>query len=82
MIQRERVADNVYSFQSDLYAQVTAGAVIGPSWAIVIDTLALPEETLAIREYIEQELGPLYSFGLCDAVTVMPPAVLCLFTRK
>lgn len=57
MIQRERVADNVYSFQSDLYAQVTAGAVIGPSWAIVIDTLALPEETLAIREYIEQELG-------------------------
>lgn len=57
MIQRERVADNVYCFQSDVYAQVTAGAVIGPNWAVVIDTLALPEETLAIRDFIEQELN-------------------------
>jgi cyclase len=56
MIQRERVSDNVYSFQSDTYAQVTAGAVIGPNWAVVIDTLATPEETLAIRDFIEQEL--------------------------
>jgi cyclase len=57
MIQRERIADNVYSFQSDIYAQVTAGAVIGPNWAVVIDTLALPEETLAIRDFIEQEIN-------------------------
>ncbi|MEW5873008.1 MAG: MBL fold metallo-hydrolase [Chloroflexota bacterium] len=57
MIQRERIADNVYSFQSEVYAQVTAGAVIGPSWAVVIDTLALPEETLAIRDFVEQELN-------------------------
>jgi len=57
MIQRERIADNVYSFQSDVYAQVTAGAVIGPNWAVVIDTLALPEETLSIRDFIEQEVG-------------------------
>jgi len=56
MIQRERVADNVYSFQSEYYAQVTAGAVIGPDWAVAIDTLALPEETLAIRDFIEDEL--------------------------
>jgi glyoxylase-like metal-dependent hydrolase (beta-lactamase superfamily II) len=56
-VQRERVADNVYSFQSDVYAQVTAGAVIGPNWAVVIDTLAMPEETLQIRDFIEQELG-------------------------
>lgn len=56
MLQRERVAENVYSFQSDVYAQVNAGAVVGPNWAIVIDTLALPEETLEIRQYIEQEL--------------------------
>lgn len=56
-MQRERIADNVYSFQSDYYAQVTAGAVIGPNWAVVIDTLALPEEALAIRDFIEQELG-------------------------
>jgi cyclase len=57
MIQRERIADNVYSFQSEVYALVTAGAVIGPNWAVVIDTLALPEETLEIRDFIEQELG-------------------------
>jgi glyoxylase-like metal-dependent hydrolase (beta-lactamase superfamily II) len=55
-MQRERVADNVYYFQSDNYAQVTAGAVIGPNWAAVIDTLALPEESLQIRDFIEQEL--------------------------
>jgi glyoxylase-like metal-dependent hydrolase (beta-lactamase superfamily II) len=57
MVQRERIADNVYSFQSDVYAQVTAGAVIGPNWAVVIDTLAMPEETLSIRDFIEQELS-------------------------
>ena len=57
MIQRERVSDNVYLFQSDLYAQVTAGAVIGPNWAVLVDTLAIPEESLAIREFIEQELN-------------------------
>jgi glyoxylase-like metal-dependent hydrolase (beta-lactamase superfamily II) len=56
MIQRERVADNVYSFQSENYAQVTAGAVVGPDWAVAIDTLAFPEETLAIRDFIEDEL--------------------------
>jgi cyclase len=56
MAQRERVADNVYSFQSEIYAQVTAGAIICPSWAVVVDTLALPEETLEIRDFIEQEI--------------------------
>ena len=57
MIHRERVADNVYTFQSDVYAQVNAGAVIGQDWAVVIDTLAFPDETLAIREFIEEELN-------------------------
>jgi glyoxylase-like metal-dependent hydrolase (beta-lactamase superfamily II) len=57
MMQRERIADNVYAFQSEVYAQVTAGAVIGPNWAVVIDTLALPDETIAMREYIEQDIG-------------------------
>ena len=56
IVQRERVSDNIYSFQSAIYAQVTAGAVVGPDWAIVIDSLALPEESLAIRDFIEQEL--------------------------
>ncbi len=56
MVQRERIADNVYSFQSEYYAQVTAGVVIGPEWAVAIDTLAFPEETLEIREFVEEEL--------------------------
>ncbi len=54
-MQKERVSDNVYWFQSDVYAQVTAGAIIGPQWAIVIDTL-MPEETPLIKQFIENEL--------------------------
>ncbi len=53
----ERISENVYWFQSEIYAQVTAGAITGPQWAVVIDTLALPEETLQMREFIEHELG-------------------------
>ena len=54
---RERVSENVYWFQSEVYAQVTAGVVTGPQWAVVIDTLAMPEETLAMREFVEHELN-------------------------
>jgi glyoxylase-like metal-dependent hydrolase (beta-lactamase superfamily II) len=56
-MQRERVSENVYWFQSDVYAQVTAGVVVGPQWAVVVDTLALPDETLGIRDFIERELS-------------------------
>ncbi len=56
MIQRERVADNIYFFQSDVYAEVTSGVVVGSDWAVAIDTLSSPKETLEIRDYIEQEL--------------------------
>ena len=55
-MQRERVSDNVYWFQSEIYALVTAGAIIGPQWAVVIDTL-MPQETIAMREYIENSLS-------------------------
>jgi cyclase len=56
-VQREKVAENVYFFQSDTYALVTAGVVVGPQWAVVIDTLPTPEETMILREFVEQELG-------------------------
>lgn len=56
-MQRERISENVYWFQSEVYAQVTAGAVTGPQWAVIIDTLALPDETLAMRAFIEEELS-------------------------
>ena len=54
---RERVAENVYVFTSDLYAQVNAGVVVGPDWSVVIDTLAYPEETLELRQFVERGLG-------------------------
>jgi glyoxylase-like metal-dependent hydrolase (beta-lactamase superfamily II) len=53
----ERVAENIYFFQSELYAQVTAGVVVGPDMAVLIDTLALPEETLELRQFISRELN-------------------------
>ena len=56
-MQRERVSENVFCFQSEVYAQVTAGVVVGPQWAVVIDTLALPDETLAMRMFIEEQVG-------------------------
>ncbi|MCE1252869.1 MAG: MBL fold metallo-hydrolase [Anaerolineae bacterium] len=56
-MQRERVSENVYWFQSEVYAQVTAGAIVGPQWAAVIDTLATPEETMGMRSFIEEELA-------------------------
>jgi glyoxylase-like metal-dependent hydrolase (beta-lactamase superfamily II) len=56
LIAHERVADNVYYFQSQQYARVTAGVIAGPDMAVVIDTLAYPEETLEMRSFIEQQL--------------------------
>lgn len=56
-MQRERLSENVYWFQSDIYAQVTAGAITGPQWAVVIDTLTIPEETKQMQQFIEDELG-------------------------
>ncbi len=56
MLQHERVADNVYFFQSELYAQVTAGVISGPDMAVLIDTLPFPEETLQVRDFVEREL--------------------------
>jgi len=56
MIQQERVADNVYFFQSRVYAEVNAGVIAGPEMAVVIDTLPFPEETMIMRDFIEHEL--------------------------
>ena len=56
MIQQERVADNVYFFQSRVYAEVNAGVIAGPDMAVVVDTLPFPEETMIMRDFIEQEL--------------------------
>lgn len=54
---RERIADDIYVFTSRLYAQVTAGAIITKEGVILIDTLYFPEETRAIKEFLEDRLG-------------------------
>ena len=51
-MRRERISDNVYWFQSEEYAQVTAGVITGPQWAIVVDTLAFPFKAKAIRKFV------------------------------
>ncbi|MCB9437682.1 MAG: MBL fold metallo-hydrolase [Anaerolineales bacterium] len=56
-MRRERVADDIYVFTSDLYAQVTAGAIITTAGAILIDTMVFPEESKAIRQFIQQRLN-------------------------
>src|SRR5438046_1678808 len=56
-MQRERVADDIYVFTSEDYAQVTAGAVITSEGAILIDTLVFPDETKAIKNFLENRLG-------------------------
>jgi len=55
-MQRERVSENVYWFQSEIYAEVSAGVIAGPQWAVVIDTL-MPQETPSMREFIDEKLG-------------------------
>lgn len=54
MVKHERVADSVYFFQSEEYAEVNAGVVIGTEMAAIIDTLAYPEETAEIIRFVEQ----------------------------
>ncbi len=56
-MQRERVADDIYVFTSDLYAQVTAVVVVTSEGAVVIDTLLYPEESRLIKRFIESRLS-------------------------
>ena len=51
-MRRERVSDDIYVFTSDLYAQVTASAVVTKEGIVVIDTLPFPVETQEMIEYL------------------------------
>jgi glyoxylase-like metal-dependent hydrolase (beta-lactamase superfamily II) len=59
---RERVSEDIYVFTSEIYAQVTAGLVVSPDGAVLIDTLAFPHETLEIREFVENRLNSRVQF--------------------
>jgi cyclase len=52
-VRRERVSDDIYVFTSDIYAQVTASAVVTREGIVVIDTLPFPQETREMIEYLE-----------------------------
>jgi glyoxylase-like metal-dependent hydrolase (beta-lactamase superfamily II) len=54
---RERIADDIYVFTSRRYAQVTAGAILTKEGVILIDTLFYPEESLAVKDFLEERLG-------------------------
>lgn len=55
-MQRERIADDIYVFVSDLYAQATATLIQTQDGAVLFDTLLYAEETLAIRRFVETRL--------------------------
>ncbi len=51
-MRRERVSDDIYVFTSELYAQVTASAVVTRQGIVVIDTLPYGPETLDMINYL------------------------------
>lgn len=51
-MRRERVSDDIYVFTSDLYAQVTASAVVTKEGIVVIDTLPFKTETQEMIDYL------------------------------
>lgn len=51
-MRRDRVAEDIYTFTSELYAQVTAGVILTSEGTIVIDTLPFPQETHEILDFV------------------------------
>ncbi len=50
-MQRERVANDIYVFRSELFLQVTAGVVVTKEGSVIIDTLPFPRESRALRDF-------------------------------
>jgi cyclase len=53
-MRRDRVAEDIYTFTSDLYAKVTAGVILTSEGTIVIDTLPFPKETREMIAFVKQ----------------------------
>jgi glyoxylase-like metal-dependent hydrolase (beta-lactamase superfamily II) len=49
---RERVSNDIHVFTSDLYAQVTAGAIVTREGAVLVDTLPFPAESRELVAFI------------------------------
>jgi cyclase len=50
----ERIAEEIYVFTSDLYAQVTAGVIATSEGAVVVDTLPFPQETRELLVFVRE----------------------------
>jgi len=59
---RERVADDIYVFTSDLYIKVTAGVIFTSQGVVVIDTLLFSQETSELVDLVRRkaQTGALY----------------------
>ncbi len=55
---RERVSNDIYVFTSEVYAQVTAGAVVTKEGVILIDTLPFPTESREMAAFLEHASRP------------------------
>jgi glyoxylase-like metal-dependent hydrolase (beta-lactamase superfamily II) len=55
---RERVSNDIYVFTSEIYAQVTAGAVVTDEGTALIDTLPFPSESREMATFIERVCPP------------------------
>ncbi|MFZ5918296.1 MAG: MBL fold metallo-hydrolase [Chloroflexota bacterium] len=53
-MRRERIAEDVYVFTSDLYAQVTAGVILTREGAVIIDTLPFPQESIELGVFVRR----------------------------
>jgi glyoxylase-like metal-dependent hydrolase (beta-lactamase superfamily II) len=53
-MQRERVAEEIYCFTSDLYLQATASAILTAEGIVIIDTLPFPEETREMLRFLKR----------------------------
>ena len=50
-MRRDRIAEDIYTFSSDAYAQVTSGVILTAEGTIVIDTLPFPGETRQLLDF-------------------------------
>ncbi len=55
---RERVSNDIYVFTSDLYVQVTAGAIITRDGAVLVDTLPFPVEAHEMATFVNRVCRP------------------------
>jgi cyclase len=53
-MQRERVAEEIFCFTSDLYLQATASAIVTSKGTVVIDTLPFPQETREMLRFLKR----------------------------